>query len=64
MGQEHAINVMASGYFQAELRALMEKERVQPRATFLFAGPPGVGKPFLAESTATASDEQSQDTDD
>ncbi len=53
-GQDNAINVFASGYFQAELLSLTDKKRVRPRATFLFAGPPGVGKTFLAESIANA----------
>lgn len=51
-GQEHAINVFTSGYFQAELLSLTDKERKRPRATFLFAGPPGVGKTYLAECAA------------
>lgn len=51
-GQEHAINVFTSGYFQAEFLALTDKERKRPRATFLFAGPPGVGKTYLAECAA------------
>ncbi|MBQ4227409.1 MAG: hypothetical protein II697_04335, partial [Clostridia bacterium] len=44
LGQAHAVSTFASGYFQAELQAMMEKDRKRPRATFLFAGPPGVGK--------------------
>lgn len=51
-GQDQAISTFISGYFQAELTALTQKERVRPRATFLFAGPPGVGKTFLAEQAA------------
>ncbi len=53
-GQENAISVFATGYFQAELLALTDKKRSRPRATFLFAGPPGVGKTFLAETAAEA----------
>lgn len=52
LGQAHAVSTFASGYFQAELQAMMEKDRKRPRATFLFAGPPGVGKTFLAEEAA------------
>lgn len=32
--------------------SMMDKSRKRPRATFLFAGPPGVGKTFLAEKAA------------
>lgn len=51
-GQDNAVNVFAAGYFQACLQALTDKNRTRPRATFLFAGPPGVGKTLLAESAA------------
>lgn len=53
-GQDNAINVFATGYFQAMLLAMTDRERRRPRATFLFAGPPGVGKTFLAEKIAEA----------
>lgn len=52
LGQENAISVFTTGYFQAELSAITDKAAVRPRATFLFAGPPGVGKTFLAEQAA------------
>ena len=55
LGQANAINVTTSGYFQAELLAMTATERVKPRATFLFAGPPGVGKTSLAEAFAKES---------
>ena len=55
-GQDAAINVFAAGYFQAGMLAMMDKNRRQPKATFLFAGPPGVGKTFLAETAAKALD--------
>lgn len=51
-GQENAINIFTEGYFQGELAAMIARKRSKPRATFLFAGPPGVGKTFLAEKTA------------
>ncbi len=51
-GQDNAVSVFATGYFQAELLSLTDKNRTRPRAIFLFAGPPGVGKTFLAEKAA------------
>ncbi len=51
-GQDNAVSVFTSGYFQAELLSLTDKNRFRPKATFLFAGPPGVGKTFLAEKAA------------
>lgn len=53
-GQDNAINVFTAGYFQASMLALLDKSRKRPRASFLFAGPPGVGKTFLAEKAAAA----------
>ena len=51
-GQDNAISILASGYFQSELRQITDKSNKRPKATYLFAGPPGVGKTFLAEQTA------------
>ncbi len=48
------MSVFTTGYFQAELLAMTDRSRSRPRATFLFAGPPGVGKTFLAEKAAEA----------
>ncbi|MGN1372498.1 MAG: AAA family ATPase [Candidatus Coproplasma sp.] len=53
-GQDHAIAAFVSGFFQAELTAAVFEDRDKPRATFLFAGPPGVGKTFLSELVAKA----------
>ena len=54
LGQENAVSVFTEGLFQAELLSMTDKERSRPRATFLFAGPPGVGKTHLAETAAEA----------
>ncbi len=54
LGQAHAVASFVSGYFQSMLFAITDQERVRPKATFLFAGPPGVGKTFLAEEAAKA----------
>ncbi|MGN0204021.1 MAG: DUF6977 family protein [Coprococcus sp.] len=51
-GQENAVSTFVSGYFQSQVTALSEPDRIKPRATFLFAGAPGVGKTFLAETAA------------
>lgn len=53
-GQDNAINVFVTGYFQANMLSMIDRSRKRPRATFLFAGPPGVGKTFLAEKAAQA----------
>ena len=51
-GQDHAVNSFASGYFRSVLMSSTRKNDKKPQATFLFAGPPGVGKTFLAETAA------------
>ena len=51
-GQDYAVGVFTNGYFKGELSAMTEGKRSRPRATFLFAGPPGVGKTFLSETAA------------
>ena len=51
-GQEHAINVLLSGYFHAKMSEMLENDRKRPLATFVFAGSPGVGKTLLAETAA------------
>lgn len=52
-GQDNAIDLFLSGYFKTKMRPAGEKEN-KPRATFLFAGPPGVGKTLLANEAAAS----------
>ena len=54
LGQEHAVSTFVSGYFQSQIMLRSDPFRTKPGATFLFAGPPGVGKTFLAERAAEA----------
>ena len=53
-GQDHAVHTFAEGVFNSELLAYADEKRKRPRAIFVFAGPPGVGKTFLAEQAAEA----------
>ena len=53
-GQDRAVSAFVSGYFQSRLMASSRGDTTKPQATFLFAGPPGVGKTFLAEKAAEA----------
>ncbi len=51
-GQDHAVHSFAEGIFNSELLARTDDKRVSPRAIFIFTGPPGVGKTYLAEKSA------------
>jgi ATP-dependent metalloprotease FtsH len=51
-GQDHVVHAFAEGMFNAEVLAVADEKRKRPRAIFVFAGPPGVGKTFLAEQAA------------
>jgi len=53
-GQDHAVHAFVEGLFNAEVVATADVDRKAPRALFVFAGPPGVGKTFLAELGAAA----------
>jgi ATP-dependent metalloprotease FtsH len=53
-GQDHVVHAFAEGMFNAEVLAVADEKRCRPRAIFVFAGPPGVGKTFLAGQAAEA----------
>ena len=48
-GQDHAIHAFVEGLFNAEVVAAADESRRRPKGLFVFAGPPGVGKTYLAE---------------
>ena len=52
-GQDHAVQVFVEGLFNAEVVAASDRQRKAPRGVFVFVGPPGVGKTFLAELGAS-----------
>lgn len=49
IGQDYAVNELVQACFNAEL---YKNNPNHPKAVFLFAGPPGVGKTFLAQNIA------------
>lgn len=55
-GQDSAVSAFVEGVFQAELISITKVAHNKPKATYLFAGPPGVGKTFLAEQAAEVLD--------
>lgn len=52
VGQDHVVHAFAEGIFNAEVLAAADENRKRPLAVFTFAGPPGVGKTFLAEQAS------------
>lgn len=52
-GQDEAVRLFAEGYFQSQVTNSADIKKKGPSATFLFAGPPGVGKTHLASSVAS-----------
>jgi len=52
-GQDHAVHTFVEGLFNAEVVAAADETRKGPQGGFVFAGPPGVGKTFLAELGAS-----------
>ena len=53
-GQDEAISALVSGYFNLLLNEDLQRKSSKPKAVFLFAGAPGVGKTHLAEVAARA----------
>lgn len=49
LGQDDAIDKLEKAFFHAEKNARQEDKRKGPRSVFLFAGPSGVGKTFMAK---------------
>ena len=47
-GQRHAVDEVVRSIFESEMFSSLNPERKGPLATFLFTGPSGVGKTFLA----------------
>jgi cell division protease FtsH len=52
IGQDHAVHGFVAGLFNIEILRDADSERCKPAGLFVFAGPPGVGKTFLAETGA------------
>jgi cell division protease FtsH len=48
-GQDHAIHAFVEGLFNSEVTAVADSKRGPPRSLFVFTGPVGVGKTYLAE---------------
>lgn len=51
-GQNKAISVFVSGYFQSRLNIILGKNDERPAASFLFVGPKGTGKSMLGKTAA------------
>lgn len=51
-GQDQAIQTVIEGLYNAEIDASLNKDRNKPESVFVFAGPPGVGKTYMAELVA------------
>ncbi len=51
-GQDAAIERLSEAYFNTELKARLVPNRRGPRSAYLLAGPPGVGKTFMAQQFA------------
>lgn len=52
LGQDAAIERLSEAYFSTELKARLTPNRRGPRSAYLLAGPPGVGKTYMAQQFA------------
>ena len=57
-GQRNAVDTVVQGIFESELFSALNPDRKGPLATFLFTGPSGVGKTFLASLTSKVLDRE------
>ena len=48
-GQDAVIEKLEEAHFHAEKKCMMMEKNKKPKSVYLFAGPPGVGKTYLAE---------------
>lgn len=53
-GQRRAVEEVTQAIFECDIFSKPDKDRTGPLCTFLFAGPSGVGKTFLAKTSAKA----------
>ena len=53
-GQDHAVHQFLNGLFNLEVVSAADTARRKPAGLFVFAGPPGVGKTYLAELGAAS----------
>lgn len=51
-GQDHAVHAFVEGLYNAQVIANADMDRKRPMGIFVFAGPPGVGKTYMAELCA------------
>ena len=51
--QDSAVRKFVQGLFNGQVK--LDEDRLSPEATFLFVGPPGVGKTYLAQTAAEVS---------
>lgn len=51
-GQDHVIDAFITGIFKAKVEAKVKRKRIQPMGSFLFVGPPGVGKTYLVQQAS------------
>lgn len=52
VGQDAAIEKLRAAYFDRELTIRLQPNKRGPRSAYLLAGPPGVGKTFMAQQFA------------